>query len=128
VEARLRLASEEWAERGYGLMAVVERESGRFVGRAGLRYWPQFDEAELGWALHQDVWGLGYATEAGRACMEWGLGELGLPYVTAMIQPVNLRSIKVAQQLGLEPLREDVLLGDDVIVYARSRASWPDGG
>ena len=44
-----------------------------FLGRAGLKHWPQFDETEVGWVLRRDAWGHGYATEAARACIEWGV-------------------------------------------------------
>jgi RimJ/RimL family protein N-acetyltransferase len=96
----------------------VDRESGRFLGRTGLKYWPQFEETEVGWVLRPDAWGQGYATEAARACLDWAFTELGLPFVTAMIAPGNERSIRVAERIGMEPIREDELLGDPVVVYA----------
>ncbi len=98
-------------------MAILERGTERFVGRSGLKYWPQFDETEVGWVLRPDAWGQGFATEAGRACVEWGLGALHLPYLTAMIRPENLPSVHVAERLGMTPLRSDVLMGGPVIVY-----------
>jgi RimJ/RimL family protein N-acetyltransferase len=115
--ARLEQNEQEWRERGHGLMAVVERDTGRFLGRSGLKYWPQFGETEVGWVLRADVWGRGFATEAGRACVEWGFGTLDLPYLTAMIVPGNDRSIRVADRLGMRPLRGDVLFDLPVVVY-----------
>jgi RimJ/RimL family protein N-acetyltransferase len=44
-----------------------------------------------------------------------------MPYLTAMISSDNVRSIRVAERLGLTPLREDVLFGDPVVVYALDR-------
>jgi RimJ/RimL family protein N-acetyltransferase len=122
-EARIRRDIEEWHERGHGLFAIVEPYSGAFLGRCGLKYWPEFEETELGWALRRDAWGFGYATEAGRACAEWGLAELGLSYLSAMINPENTRSIRVAERLGFEPLRDDVLLGDPVVVHWLERSA-----
>jgi RimJ/RimL family protein N-acetyltransferase/predicted nucleotidyltransferase len=121
---RLELAHCEWLERRHGMLAVIERTTGRFVGRAGLKYWPQFDETELGWVLRRDAWGRGYATEAGRACIEWAFSEFAMPYLTAMISSDNVRSVRVAERLGLAPLRTDVLLGDPVVVHALRRATW----
>jgi RimJ/RimL family protein N-acetyltransferase len=97
-----RLASNErqWAERGYGLYAVALKSTGRFIGRCGLKYWPQFDEVEAGWVLRPDAWGHGYATEAARACVDWGFTHLGLDSITAMIAPANLASRRVA---GVRP-------------------------
>jgi RimJ/RimL family protein N-acetyltransferase len=118
---RLERNQREWDEHGYGLMAILERSSGRFLGRSGLKYWPQFDETEVGWVLRVDVWGHGFATEAGRACPQWGFGALGVPYLTALIQPENLASIGVAERLAMHPLRPDRLGDIPVTVYWRER-------
>ena len=67
--------------------------------------------------LRPDVWGHGFATEAGRACLEWGFRQFDLPYLNAMIQPDNARSIRVAERLGMTPLRRDALVDIPVVVY-----------
>jgi RimJ/RimL family protein N-acetyltransferase len=118
-EERLRQDEVDWRERGHGLLAVFDRRSGEFLGRTGLRLWPQFGETEVGWVLRREAWGNGFATEAARACLEWGLRDFDFPYLTAMIEPANERSIRVAERIGMAPLREDVLLDADVIVYVR---------
>jgi RimJ/RimL family protein N-acetyltransferase len=119
---RIESNQREWQERGHGRMAIIERATGRFLGRTGLKYWPQFDETEIGWALYPKVWGRGIATEAARACVDWGFESLTVPYLTAMIQPDNERSIGVAERLGMRPLRPDVLLDIPVVVYALERS------
>jgi RimJ/RimL family protein N-acetyltransferase len=120
-EQRIAMAAREWGERGYGMLAIVRRDQNRFLGRAGLKHWPEFDETEVGWVLRRDAWGHGYATEAGRACVEWGFANLAVPYLTAMIHPANRRSVRVAERLCFAPSRRDALDGDPVIVYARER-------
>jgi RimJ/RimL family protein N-acetyltransferase len=124
---RLEQNEQEWRERGYGLVAIVERATGRFLGRSGLKYWRQFDETEVGWVLRPDAWGHGFATEAGRACVEWGFGSLELPYLTAMIVPGNTRSIRVADRIGMHPLRPDVLFDLPVTVYSLDRPAASPG-
>jgi RimJ/RimL family protein N-acetyltransferase len=120
--ARLERNELEWSERGHGLVAILERATGRFLGRSGLKYWPQFDETEVGWVLRTDAWGHGFATEAGRACLDWGFRDLLLPYLTAMIVTDNHRSIGVAKRLGMKPLRADSLMDLPVVVYAIERS------
>jgi RimJ/RimL family protein N-acetyltransferase len=117
----LRSSDAEWDERGHGRLAIVERESSRFLGRTGLKYWSQFGETEIGWALHAEARGKGYATEAARAVLDWACGQFDVPYFTAMIRPDNTASIAVAERLGMSPLRPDKLLGDPVTVYAIHR-------
>jgi len=117
----LRSSDEEWEERGHGRLAIVEQESGRFLGRTGLKYWSQFGETEAGWALHAEARGRGYATEAAGAVLDWATGRFDVPYFTAMVRPDNTASIAVAERIGMTPLRPDKLLGDPVTVYATER-------
>ena len=79
-EAWLRMAAYHghWVLRGFGQWAVVETGSGRLVGRAGLWCPEGWPELEVGWTLSRDVWGRGYATEAGAAAVGWGRSALGL--------------------------------------------------
>jgi RimJ/RimL family protein N-acetyltransferase len=123
-EWRIGASEEEWAERGHGFVLVFDAEGGRFLGRTGLRYWPQFGETELGWVLRPEARGRGIATEAGRAVLGWGFERFDFPYVTAMIRPENEASIAVAERLGMSPSRSDELLGEQVIVYSVSREAW----
>jgi RimJ/RimL family protein N-acetyltransferase len=120
-EERLHKDRDEWGQRGHGLLAVVDRTSGDFLGRCGLKFWPQFGETEVGWILRRDAWGSGYATEAARGCIEWGFEQFELPYLTAMINPANERSVRVADRLGMSASREDELLGNPVVVYTIGR-------
>jgi hypothetical protein len=78
---------------------IETERAGRFLGRAGLRYWPQFDETEIGWVLCWDAWGRGYASEAAGAILDWGFEVVPAPYITAMIDTDNERSIRVARRL-----------------------------
>jgi RimJ/RimL family protein N-acetyltransferase/predicted nucleotidyltransferase len=121
---RLELCERTWVQRGHDLIAMIERSSGRLVGRTGLKYWPQFNETEVGWVLHRGAWGRGYATEAARAVIDWGFQTFPLPYITAMIRPDNSRSRGVARRLGLTPIREDSVQEIPVIVHATSREAW----
>lgn len=122
---RLERNEREWRERGHGLMALIERDTRRFVGRSGLKYWPEFDETEVGWVLRPGFWGHGFATEAARACLDWGFENLDLPYITAMIVPNNTRSLRVAERLGMAPVRSDKLFELPVLVHAVDREAWP---
>ncbi len=101
----------QWELRGSGQFALEERASGRFVGRAGLHRpesvdWPGL---EVGWALHPDSWGQGYATEAGAASLAYAFGVMGATEVFSVILPSNHRSQRVARRLGLALVEERLL-------------------
>jgi RimJ/RimL family protein N-acetyltransferase len=60
-------------------------------------------EVEVGWHLHPDSWGHGYATEAATAVIERGF-QAGLPEVYAVVRPGNEASLAVCRRLGMAPL------------------------
>ena len=60
-------------------------------------------EVEVGWHLHPDSWGHGYATEAGRAVIDRGFAA-GVPEVYAVVRPGNRASMAVCARLGMEPI------------------------
>lgn len=101
-------AIERWAARRrdpFGIWAVVPEEIGRPVGSALLV--PLQDaagelapEVEVGWHLHPDVWGRGYATEAARALLELAF-QAGQTEVWAVVHPGNHRSVAVTARLGM---------------------------
>jgi RimJ/RimL family protein N-acetyltransferase len=117
----IAIARRDREERGHGRVVLLDPGDGAFLGRSGLRYWPELDEIEVGWSLTAAARGRGLATEAGRAWLDWGFRELEAPYFTANIAPDNAASIAVAERLGMTPLREDRLHGEPVVVYALSR-------
>ena len=101
----------QWELRGTGNWALEEKKSGQFVGRAGLHRperhdWPG---VEVGWTLHPDYWGRGYATEAGAAAVRYGFDELEVDKLFSCILPENYKSQTVAKRLGFEFLEERVL-------------------
>ena len=122
IEAWLRMAAYHghWVLSGYGQWAVVDRATSRVVGRAGLWFPPGWPELEVGWTLAREVWGRGYATEAGRAAVAWGRAEVGLTRVASVIDPQNARSIAVAERPGMTFDRRADLGRQPISVYAMS--------
>ena len=88
--------------------AVEERETGTPAGLAGFARMPTplGELHELGYILRADRRGRGYASEAGRACLEYGFGTLGLPRACAVIRVGNAASERVARRLGMRYVRE----------------------
>jgi RimJ/RimL family protein N-acetyltransferase len=64
---------------------------------------PESAEIEVGWHLHPDSWGHGYATEAARGAIAKGFSE-GLREIFAVVRPDNERSLAVCRRLGMTHL------------------------
>jgi len=113
-----------WQEHGYGRVAITDRSTGRLLGRSGMMYLTQFQETELGWTLRRDAWGKGYAIEAARACAAWAFSDFEIPYLIALIEPGNVRSVRVASHLRMTPLRNDTFLDRPMVVHCMERERW----
>jgi RimJ/RimL family protein N-acetyltransferase len=74
--------------------------------------------------LRRQEWGHGYATEAARACADWGFRVFAYPYLTAMIVAENTRSIRVAEGLGMTRLRVELLFDVAVVVHSVERGTF----
>ena len=121
VERNLR----RYAEHGHGLYAVVLKASGEMIGDCGL-VTQQIEgraELEVGYHLHRDQWGHGYATEAARACMDHAFRELTVAKVISLIRPENLPSRRVAERNGMRVERQVMHSGLLHLMYAISKLS-----
>ena len=114
---QMALFAGHWALRGFGMWAVEERESGRFIGRVGLHQPEGWPDRELGWSLAREAWGRGYATEAARAAADYAFRTLRWPHLIHLILPGNDRSIRVAGRLGARPAGTDIVRGVTQLVY-----------
>lgn len=93
------------AERGWGIWALQSKASGEFIGFTGLHI-PAHDLpfnpcVEIGWRLAHAHWGQGFVTEAARAALGFGFGNLQLPEIVAFTAHVNQRSLAVMRRLGM---------------------------
>lgn len=102
VEEFLARQNRQLAQHDMCMGPMVEKSSGRVVGLAGCQPLGLSDDLEIGWWLARDVWGRGYATEAGGAAMRHVLETLNKPRVVAIIDPGNDASVAVAKRLGME--------------------------
>ncbi len=100
---------------GYGLWIVVENDTGRIVGRAGLTNRAGYLEAELAYVIEKDRQGRGYAQEALSAAIDYARDELYLESLNCFIVPGNDISLHICKKLGFT-FMEDVVI-DGVMMH-----------
>ena len=128
-----------WAVQGFGMFAVTDRETGLWLGQLGPWKPEGWPGNEIGYSLHPDAWGRGYAIEAAVAAINWAFVHLGWDDIIHCIAPANQASRKVARRLGstlrgpgrLPPPHEQAA----VEIWGQTRDQWrhnreriPQGG
>src|ERR1700743_2685149 len=92
-----------WQVRGFSMFSILEKASGRWIGRMGPWQPDGWPGTEVGWALARETWGKGYATESAVACMDYVFDTLGWAEAIHTIEPENTASQAVAKRLGGTP-------------------------
>ncbi|MCL2827791.1 MAG: GNAT family N-acetyltransferase [Oscillospiraceae bacterium] len=87
-----------WDEQGFGVFAVVETANGNIIGHCG--FLPMKDSVELLYAFDASVWGKGYATEAGKAVLDYAKKQFDWAELHAITWPQNEASSAVLKKLG----------------------------
>jgi RimJ/RimL family protein N-acetyltransferase len=112
-----------WPLRGYGSWTADDR-SGRPVGAVVLNHEFGDPEVELGWAVAEGAEGQGVATEATRAARAHLFDAMRFATLVSYIDPVNTRSIAVAERLGaVRDPKAEAALNDEILVYRHSPES-----
>ncbi|MBC6112383.1 GNAT family N-acetyltransferase [Pedobacter fastidiosus] len=100
---------EQYKRLGIGRWAVIEKETGDFVGWSGLKLITKLTNNhvnyyDLGYRFIKRFWGKGYATETAQASIDYGFNELNLDYIIGIADVDNLGSIHVLEKVGLKKI------------------------
>jgi len=117
-----------WHLTGESMLSVIEKSSGRWMGRLGPWNPTDWPGTEVGWSLLPEARGKGYATEGAAAAMDWAFDDLGWAEIVHTIDPLNRPSQRVAERLGSRILRQAELPppmnGKLVDVWGQTREEW----
>ena len=115
----LRIYGDVLNQRGYSFLAVIERTTGALIGDGGLHPMGGVGpDVELGYTLARSAWGRGYATELGRALIEYAFTVLRVPRVVAQVEPANSASRNVLVKLGMTEREQRTAYGRPHLLYA----------
>ncbi|WP_435524368.1 GNAT family N-acetyltransferase [Chryseobacterium indoltheticum] len=107
----VKMIMQQYEENGVGRLAVIEKESGLLIGWSGLKLntsevngYQNF--YELGYRFLRETWGKGYATESGKASLEYGFNDLKAEVIYAYAHCENQASNHILTKLGFEKTSE----------------------
>jgi len=95
---------------GFGFWAMERKDNWQFIGFTGLTHAP-FDEwftpcIEIGWRISKANWGMGFATEAAKACLDYGFDILKFNDIYSFTSVHNKRSEQVMIKTGMQKAGE----------------------
>jgi RimJ/RimL family protein N-acetyltransferase len=126
-----RAGVEQWIDRnrrryredGVGLWAMELNKGQELIGDCGgvLQQVDGEPLYEIGYHVRRDLWGRGFATEAAIACRNWAFAHLKTDRLISLIRPENLRSIRVAERVGMTLWKEVSWRGLPHYIYSMVR-------
>jgi len=116
-----------WSLLGFGMFSLIEKTTGRWLGRVGPICPDGWPGTEVGWGVTREAQGKGFAYEAAVACMDYAVDVLGWTEVIHCIDDVNERSAALAQRLGSQRLRRAMMpppLDLELQVWGQTADAW----
>jgi len=114
VEGTVRERIEHYAVHGFGVLAVVEKETRVMMGQAGLQVLPKTGEVEIVAYTARPHWGTGYARETCSVSIHFGFSTLKLAKIVGVTRVENARALRLAENLGFRWVRDDFVYEADV--------------
>jgi RimJ/RimL family protein N-acetyltransferase len=127
VEQRLHYYISHYDPHGFGMWAVVHKQTGRMIGWCGLIFLDETPEVEVGYGVSRDYWGQGLMTEAARASLRYGFEKAGLERIVAVAMPENTVSRRIMEKLGMRYEKMVHHYGHDLAYYAIGRDEFQAG-
>lgn len=100
----------QFNDKGLCYFAVEIKETREFIGFIGLSeqtYTADFNPSiDIGWRLHPNFWGKGFATEGAKRCLEYGFSQLKLKEIVSVAPLINIPSILVMEKINMKKVKE----------------------
>ncbi len=118
---------EHWEKYGFGVWAAIEKTSGKLIGHCGLNCLPNTPDIEVLYRFDQSFWNQGIATEATKACLQYGFETVKLYKIIAIASPKHIASRRVMEKAGLKYEKDAHFYKINVVYYSIHRENWqPD--
>ena len=107
IEVAFQSICQQYTDNGIGRWAAIEKKSGNFIGWSGLKFIKEFENNhinfyDVGYRLHPNYWGKGYATESAIAAIKYGFNNLKLSEIFGIAHVENTASRNALEKCGLK--------------------------
>jgi RimJ/RimL family protein N-acetyltransferase len=124
IKIRLQFYIDCYEKYGFGMSAVIWKETDEMIGWSGLQPLADTGEIEVGYGFAQEFWGKGLATECAKAWLDHGFNKANLERIVAVAYPENNASWRVMEKLGMKYEKNEEHYGSDCVFYAISKDEY----
>ncbi len=116
-ESWVKMVSSKWETKKLGFAGVFRLDTEELIGWCGLWTLTESNEVEVGYAIKQEYWRKGYASEAAFEVLNYGFNELKLEKIVAVAHPENIGSINVMKKIGMNFVKFGNFYGKELVQY-----------
>lgn len=106
---------------GLGRWAIIYKTNDAFLGWCGMRYSADQNTYDIGFRLFKEHWNKGYATEAAKACLDYGFSHFKITEIIGRAMTANTGSVRVLQKIGLAFSETFDFEGQQGVIYKIQR-------
>ncbi len=121
IEKRLQFYMNCYAQFGFGMCALVWKETGEMFGWSGLQPLDGTSEIEVGYGMIKEFWGKGIGYECATAWLNYGFSEKKLERIVAVASPENTGSWRIMEKCGMRYEKTEKHYNMECVVYAISK-------
>ena len=127
IEKRMQFYMDCYVKYGFGMCAMVWKETGAMIGWSGLQPLEETGEIEVGYGMIKDFWGKGIGYEAALAWLRYGFETARLERIVAVASPENVGSWRIMEKCGMRREKTDTHYGMECVFYGITKDEFLRG-
>lgn len=109
---------------GFGMCAMIWKETGEMFGWSGLQPLEETGEIEVGYGMITDFWGKGIGFECASAWIKYGFETARLNRIVAVASPENTGSWRIMEKCGMKLEKSEIYYGMECVFYGISKEDF----
>jgi len=124
IAKRLRFYIDCYEQYGYGMCAMIWKQTGEMIGWSGLQPLEETGETEVGYGMIKRFWGKGIGYECAAAWLNYGFKTAGAKRIVALAAPENTGSWRIMEKCGMKYEKTDNHYGMECVFYGISKEEF----
>lgn len=124
ITKRMRFYLDCYEKYGFGMCALVWKETGEIIGSSGLQPLDGTDEIEIGYSMIKEFWRKGIGFETARGWLDFGFNQKNLDRIVAVASPENTGSWRIMKKCGMKYEKAETHYGMECVFYSITKEEF----